>query len=390
MTTAGRVETLFESGGPFPHFQKSLGLFRPIGLNIASRATVTILIGWFPLIILVLAGDLRGHASFFLFLTDYGVHARSLIAAPLMIISEAICLRRLQAIAVYFVTSGIVEQRDTPYFTKLAVSTRSLMNSNIAEVLAIVLAYFIALLMVRYRHLIVAPPWYLVGGAGTPISWAGWWYVLVSMPLLLILFFGWIWRVILWGRFLIHVARMNLSLISAHPDRTSGLKFLNSSLFAFMPVALTFGVVVAGSAATRVANHSATTAGLQNTVAGLLIFVFVLFVGPLLVFALKLHRQKTQGIFTYGALADGVGRQFERKWLAHYDKYSNSAMEATDFSATTDLYGVVSNVHEMRILPFDLRGLLSLAVSSLIPFIPVLLMMMPMKRILQEAARLLV
>lgn len=389
MTTAGRVESLFESG-PFPHFQKSLGLFRPVGFNIASRATVAILVGWFPLVVLVLAEGLRSQVSFLSFLRDYGVHARSLIAAPLLIVAEAICLRRLEAIAVYFVRAGIVQERDRPYFAGLARSTRSLMNSTFAEVLAIILAYVVGLFLVRYVHLIAVPPWYLVGGTTMTISWAGWWYALVSMPLLLILFFGWLWRVVLWARFLIHVAQLPLSLISAHPDRTSGLKFLNSSLFAFMPVALSFGVVAAGSAANRVAYQGATLEGLQKTAGGLLIFVLILFVGPLLVFALKLHRQKVDGIFSYGMLADGVGRQFERKWLAKYDKYADGALDASDFSATTDLYQVVSNVHEMRILPFDLRGLLSLAVSTLLPFIPVVLMMIPIKQILQEAARLLV
>ena len=279
---------------------------------------------------------------------------------------------------------------DLPFFARLGASTRSLMNSNIAEMLALVLAYAIGIFLVRYVEFIAVPPWYLVPGGGTRISWAGWWYALVSMPLLLILFFGWMWRVILWGRFLVRVARMKLCLIAAHPDRNSGLKFLNSSLFAFMPLAFTFGVVAAGSAANRVAYQGATSDGLQKTAGGLLVFVFIVFVGPLLVFVMKLHRQKVAGIFAYGALAKDVGRQFEDKWLENYDKFAGEALAASDFSATTDLYQVVTNVYEMRLLPFDLRGLLGLVVSTLLPFVPVVLMVIPVKQILKEAARLLV
>ena len=389
MTTAGRIESLFE-GGPFPHFQKSLGLFRPVGFNVTSRAAVSVLIGWFPLIILVLAEDLHGEISVFSFLTDYGVHARSLVAAPLLIMSETLCLRRLEDVAVYFVRSGTVQPQDRSFFSELAVSTRSLMNSTAAEILALLLAYAIGWFLIRYVHFIALPPWYLAQGTGRTISWAGWWYALVSMPLLLMLFLGWMWRVILWSRFLIRVARLKLHLISVHPDRTAGLRFLNSSLFAFMPVAFTFGVVVAGSAANRVAYQGATIDVLQKSVGGLLIFVLLLFVGPLLVFVLKLHRQKVAGIFSYGALAEGVGRQFESKWLADYDKHAAGALESPDFSATTDLYQIVSTVHEMRIVPFDLRGVLGLTVSALLPFIPVVLMMIPIKQILKEVARLLV
>ena len=389
MTTANRVETLFESG-PFPHFQKLLGLFHPIGFIAAPRVTCSILLGWFPLVVLVLAEDLRSPISFFSFLTDFGVHARSLLAAPLLILAEPICLRRLEQIAVYFVTSGIVQERDRPDVQSLTTSTRAMMNSTLAEVIAIIGAYGIAFVLTRYVSVIGVRPWYLAGGQGTTLSLAAWWYALVSGPLLLILIFGWLWRVVVWSRFLIRMARLKLNLISSHPDRAAGLKFLNSALFAFMPVAFTFGVVAAGSVANRVAYQGATTEHIKNTIGGLLVFVLVLFVGPLLVFVFKLHRQKIAGIFSYGALAEGVGRQFERKWLRNYEKHAGGALEAPDFSATTDLYQVVTNVHDMRALPFDLRGLLSLVVATLLPFIPVVVMTMPFKQILQEVARLLV
>jgi hypothetical protein len=120
------------------------------------------------------------------------------------------------------------------------------------------------------------------------------------------------------------------------------------------------------------------------------IFVFILFVGPLLVFVYKLQRQKISEIFSYGALAENVGRQFEEKWLANYDKHAAEALETTDFSATTDLGQVVANVHEMKVLPFDLAGLVSLTVVTLLPFIPIVLMMIPVKRVLQEVANLLI
>ena len=389
MTTVNRVETFFESG-PFPHFQKSLGLFRPVAYNVRFRASVSILIGWFPLIILVIAQDRSLQISFLSFLTDFGVHARSLLAAPLFIVAETICLSRLEEIAVHFVRSGIIEERDRASFTSLARSTRSLMNSTLAEIVAIALTYVVVFCAVRLSEQIGLRPWYLVGGEGTTISWAGWWYALVSLPLLVIILLGWFWRVILWGRFLIKVARFKLSLIAAHPDKASGLKFLNASLFAFMPVAFTFGVVAAGSAANRVAYQGATIEGIQKTAIGLVIFVFILFVGPLLVFVYKLQRQKISGIFSYGALAENVGRQFEEKWLANYDKHAAEALGASDFSATTDLYQVVANVHEMKVLPFDLAGLVSLTVVTLLPFIPVVLMMIPVKRVLQEVANLLV
>jgi hypothetical protein len=250
MTIAPSTDDLFVNG-PFPHLHRSLSLRRPPDTTVIRRALVVLLLGWVPLMILVVTDTLRTQSSSHSFITDFGVHARSLVAAPLLVLVEVPCLRRLEEIAVYFVHSGLVTEDDYPRFTRLLASTRSLMNSVLAEVVAALLAYSIVMVLLRYLSFVQVRPWYL---AGSPdyLSWAGWWYALVSVPLLLILFFGWLWRVILWGRFLVKVAALKLRMIAAHPDRTAGLKFLNSSLFAFAPVAFTIGVVAAGSAATRV------------------------------------------------------------------------------------------------------------------------------------------
>ena len=389
MTTAESTEDLFDTAA-FPHFERFLSLFRPAGSRVYRRALVTVCIGWVPILILVFADNLRNHTSLQSFVTDFGVHARSLLAAPLLILCEVPCLRRLTEIVNYFWTSGIIGEEERPRFKKLVLSTRFLINSKVAEVLAVVLAYAVTLLLVRYIQDLQVRLWYLSGNLEADPSWAGWWYALVSLPLLLIIFFSWVWRVFLWGRFLVKVARMKLRLIASHPDRTAGLKFLNSSLFAFSSVAFSIGVVAAGSAATRVQFLGATLEGIEKTIAGLLIFVLVLFVGPLVAFVFKLHRTKMLGVFAYGGLAAGVGRSFEEKWLANYEKYSNGALEASDFSATTDLYQIVTNVHGMRVLPFDLSGLITLAVATLLPFIPVVLMTIPLKQFLQEILRFLV
>ena len=388
MTTSDITAEPFDTG-PFPHVERSLSLFRPIGSSVFPRALVVIAIGWLPLVVLVFADNLSNHTSIFSFITDYGVHARSLLAAPLLVLSAKPCLRRLTEIVHYFVTSGIIVKEERDHFDKLILSTRNLMNSVLVEVVAVVLAYAIALLLMIYVHEIQVRMWYLTDAQDRP-SYAGWWYVLVSLPLLLVLFFSWLWRVFLWSRFLVNVARMKLRLIAAHPDKTAGLKFLNISLFAFSPVAFTIGVIAAGSAATRVHYLGVTLEGIEKTIIGLLIFVFVLFVGPLAVFVFKLHRTKMMGIFQYGGLASGVGRGFEEKWLANYEKYAGEALQASDFSATTDLYQIVSNVHEMKVMPFDLRGLVTIAVSSLLPFIPVVLMTIPLKQFLQEIMKFLV
>ena len=125
------------------------------------------------------------------------------------------------------------------------------------------------------------------------------------------------------------------------------------------------------------------------TLLGLVVFVLLLVAGPLTVFVVNLHQQKVTGTFRYGTLAQNVGRDFEQKWLENYEKYGDDALQASDFSATTDLYGIASNVQSMSHFPFEVRALVALIVVTLLPFIPVTLMVIPFKVILREAASLL-
>jgi hypothetical protein len=121
--------------------------------------------------------------------------------------------------------------------------------------------------------------------------------------------------------------------------------------------------------------------------ASLLLTIAVLFVAPLAVFFPTLMRTWQHGTFTYGALADQVGHAFEQKWL--HKSVDKSALEKPDFSATTDLYGVVANVHAIRFVPVDLKDLVPLAVALLLPFVPVVLLAFPLEEIWKYTKSLL-
>jgi hypothetical protein len=55
----------------------------------------------------------------------------------------------------------------------------------------------------------------------------------------------------------------------------------------------------------------------------------------------------------------------------------------------TDLYQVVGNVYQVTDLPFGLRDLSPIVIAALIPFIPLVLMTVPLAEILQTVKSLL-
>lgn len=388
---ANTNDELFD-GGPLLRWERSLGLLKP-GRQLAARRTfLAILICWVPLAalsIVQLLFSTDGSAK--AFFSDIAVHARFLIAVPALIFAEAECIPRLGRIVNHFAETGLIKESDTIRFRAAVASTRRLFNSITGDLVALVLVYLAVAGVVFYFATDAMPVWHRGDSAGgLRFSPAGWWHALVSLPLLLIIFFGWLWRLALWTRFLFLMSRLDLDLIPGHPDRNGGLKFVSSSLRGFRLVSFALGAVVAGSIANRQVYQGTQPLAFKNLVIGLMVFLVVLFAGPLTVFFTKLRQTKTHGTFEYGALARTVGTRFEAKWLRQHESIYQTALEAQDFSATNDLYSIVDNVYAMREVPFTLKDLIGpIAFSALLPFLPLVLLAMPMEVILRGVVKLL-
>jgi len=95
-------------------------------------------------------------------------------------------------------------------------------------------------------------------------------------------------------------------------------------------------------------------------------------------------------MLTYGELARKLGQAFEAKWLGRDSNVDSEALGVQDFSATTDLYQVVSNVYAMRVVLFDVRAAIAVAISALLPFVPIWLSAIPARTIIDHLVGLIV
>jgi hypothetical protein len=221
------------------------------------------------------------------------------------------------------------------------------------------------------------------------LSAAGLWHAWVSLPLLFILFFGWMWRQFLWSRLMWRIARFDLKLIAAHPDQAGGLKFLGTALRGYQPLVFALSTIVAGGLANQV-RAGASIYDLRFLVVGLVLIILTLFVAPFIVFAPALRELRARGSIEYGRLSSAVGHEFETKWIRQGSRNINSeALEAPDFSATTDLYQIASNVYQIRYLPLSSRAIAELIVFTLIPLLPVVLFAVPMDVLMQSLKQIL-
>jgi hypothetical protein len=384
----GRLADPFDAG-PFVRILELFGLSGNDAVRVARRAVLAALFAWLPLVALAAVQGLAlGPDPRESLLLDVSIAARYLLALPLLVAADAVCLPPLGRIARHFVDSGLVPEEGRPQYDALIASTRRLLASPAVELIMVALAYVATLALGTRLYPETVSTWVMpfTNGVGR-LSLAGWWRALVSQPLFLILVLTWFWRILLWARYLWGVARLNLRLIPSHPDLAGGLGFTVASLRAFMIVAAAFSTTVAGSVMEATLHRGAALPDFRYAVAGLVVLLLAMFAGPLLLLGKPLLRLQPRGVLQYGALAASLGREFEHRWLRP-GSVDPETLGVPDFSATTDLYSIVANVHHMRLVPMDVRSVAALGIVSLLPFVPVVLVALPFERVLELIGKL--
>jgi len=359
---------------------------------LRRRAVVLALIAWLPLVLVTAvqrgAGDIDSWLSP---LFDIRIVARFLIALPVLVLAEPMFVARLSAITMHFQRAGFVRRADTPRFSRILARSRVLLSHHFVEVMILLIVLSFSARLLSPGMTAGAARWQLQSVTDNPRLSAGaqWWLALVSQPLFLIWVARWVWRSCVWSRTLRCIAHLDLSLVPAHPDRAGGVLFVAQSIAALAPLGFALACGLAGALAGSTSTQPFTTMTLTGAVSSLLGVMLVIAIGPLCWLSSPMRRAQLRGIVEYGELATRFGRRFEARWLKERRLVASDALSAPDFSATIDLYSVVSAVYTVRIIPVKARSLFKLVASTLIPFFPVLLTLMPAQDLVHFAAKLL-
>jgi hypothetical protein len=374
---------LLFAGSPVQRLEDWAGLPRG-GKPLIRRALLAVAVSWLPLALLTaLQGDFIQSDSANSFLFDLGVHARFLLAAPLLILAEAVCVPRLAAIADQFIETGLVVETERQRYDSVVASTQRLMNSRIVAIVLTVLAYALVFAVLRTAPSHAVPSWHgrLAPFAASP---AGWWGLLVSLPLLLLLQLGWLWRICMWTRFLWLMNALPLQLDPANPDHVAGLGFVGSSLEGFLPIGFIVGVIAAGPVANQVVHSHVSPLQFRSVAIGAIIISVSLCTGPLLTFLRRLLEVRHRGILQYSALAIHMSKRFQTKWLRPKPRTLEDPLDMSEFTGTNALYSIAANAHAMHILPLELRSVARLSLVTFLPFVPVWLLAVPFEELAKK------
>jgi hypothetical protein len=188
----------------------------------------------------------------------------------------------------------------------------------------------------------------------------------------------------IWARFLWQVSRIDLSLVPTHPDRVGGLGFLSETVYAFIPLLIAHGALLAGLLGNRIFHVGATLPGFMLEILVLVIFLMCVVLGPLLVFAPKLAHARRMGLREYGTLAERYVREFDAKWLRGGAPGDEPLLGSGDIQSLADLSNSFEVVRTMRIAPLTKETILQLSIATVVPIAPLLLTMMPLEELLKK------
>jgi len=350
------------------------------------RIIVIVLLAWMPLLALsALEGQALGGRAAVPFLLDVEVHVKFLLALPLLIIAELVVHQRMRFVVRQFLERNLIPEAALSCFDSAIKSAFRLRNSVLAEVLLIAFVYVFGVLLIwRHYTALSTATWYGVPTAeGLKLSLTGAWYAYVSLPLYQFLLVRWYYRIFIWMRFLWQVSRIELSLIPTHPDRVGGLGFLANTVYAFMPLAVAHGAMLAGLIANRIFYVGAALPEFKIEIAAMVVFQLCIALGPLLVFAPQLAQAKRTGNREYGALAERYVREFDAKWLRGGAPADEPLVGSGDIQSLADLVNSFEVVRTMQVAPITRDALLRLVAATLVPVAPLALTMMPFEELLK-------
>jgi hypothetical protein len=326
------------------------------GLRVALLAALT----WLPLAILVLAGG----GSLIAFLQDIQAQVRLLVTLPLMILAELPVERRLSEAAERFVSEGLVDASGRPAFDR-AVAENSRLRDGPAEFWLMFLILVSRYKLWHFPLSLGVRDWY---AADSVLTAAGWWYVLVSIPLYQFILLRWVWRLAIWSRFLWSVSRLPLRLVAAHPDQAGGLGFLGTGVQSFSLLIFSQSALLSAVISPRLIAAGTFDVPVQRSVWVILLAGLAVVLVPLLFFTPRLVYARLAGRRAYSELSNRWIRDFNARWIG--------AGSGRELPSSSDLQGLASLgdefdlVRRSRPVPFGVDTIGPLLLAAALPWLP--------------------
>jgi hypothetical protein len=366
-------------GGPLHRLGARYALVR----GDTNTVPLGLALGWILWLVLVFLALAQGATKIFS-LPVVAVHARLLLALPLLFVAETALDAKFREFVVLLVRSGVAGERALPELETVAGRLLRWKNSWLPDATSLVAAAALSLLWVRMR--LTGESAHESSQALAAMPLAATWYWFVCLPLFRFLMFRWAWRLALWWVLLGRLVKIDLELQPDHPDRAGGLGYLETVHTRFATLALAISIIVSATFAEDIASGRTNLKTIYPALFVTLLIDVVLFVAPLCVFALKLRACQENGLRDYTTLSSLYVRAFERKWIGG-EGPQEPLLGTPDLQSLADLSNSVTVVRNMRLAPISMRLFVIIGAAALTPMALLLLFDYPLTQLAQMLLR---
>jgi hypothetical protein len=387
-TNAGEFNLV--RGGVSNRIAERIGLATKKASRRFIKVALLLVVTWIPLLLLSAAsGNLAGTPVQVPFLHDPEVHARFLVVLPLLELAELVVAVSLAAQVRHLREMGVVPERERGRFDAARSDVLALRSSAWGEAVILASSYMMAIV---FRLVIGvsegSSSWERTETALTP---AGWWHMLVSLPILYFFLFRWIWVFLCWAIFLWRVSRLVLELTPTHADRAGGLGFLGWGIACFASVLVPVSTVASAGFAQEILHYGESLDSMKYHVVAFVVAALAIVHAPLLAFAGPMSRCRFKGLLEFGALVWRHDMQFDEKWIRHpHDPNEERILGSADVQSLANVATCYEHVDRMWLMPFDAKAFAVLVLSALLPMLPLVGTAVPLKEIFMKLGELLI
>jgi hypothetical protein len=141
--------------------------------------------------------------------------------------------------------------------------------------------------------------------------------------------------------------------------------------------------------AQRIFYEGAKLLEFKPEIAAAVVFILLIILGPLCVFAGHLARTKREGLLRYGKLATRYVTEFEQKWLEGGAAPDETFVGTGDIQSLADLNNSFEIIPAMRLFPFGKAVVIQITATLLLPVLPLALTMISLEELAQKVIGIL-
>lgn len=353
-----------------------------------KKIFLIIAVSWLPLLIIsffsgtMLSADSKIKIPF---LYDYLTNARLLISFPVIFLSISIINNLISKSFDQFVSAEIVRTEDLGKFKQISDTYYKLKDSKISNIIIFFLSYlWIYFFWRNYEDISGLNSWKLISSGNEGVQLAGYWYYIVSIPVVQIFMFKMIWTFLLWSSSLYRIAKLNLNISSSSPDGAGGLAFLGYTQIFFGLLGFAQNVTFSAGIADKIVYNNESFMDYRFNIILGIISVSLIYIVPLLFFTKHLLNAKLVTLFEYSKLGLNYGTSFENKWIKkNMPDNSEPLLGNADIQSLADMSNSVKMVQDQLIIPLRISTFIAFFVVLIIPYLPLLLLRYTSEEILQ-------